>query len=1084
MPRAMDYMRWITVFFILAVCLVPGGPHAAADSTLAWFAADADSTSPAARIEPLPLPERFTLISRFSLDPKGADLVVWTAGLFAAPHDPSPVLALSLHVRGGGLFGPMADLKLTGSTDVLAPVTSAISSDLTLRSGILLGPDETYVATLSADRATGLVSFRFATGRGNVLAEGHLHLDQLPAPAYAGSGVFSADGRGGDWSVRFHELAVDDAHVRIGNPLPLERNPVVLRVVQPGDERNLFTVSEPVYVDSQLTAELIAPARGLPGTYRIEVLTDPYGGGRPDGSPQPEPREIWHGTLPPGQDRIRLTLSDLGTGRHEFVVHYLEPEYELELARGTLYVVAATVEAFLRYEGPGVQLEPSTEGPFRYRGELVLVADRDLQDVKIRLTARPAEQDAEPALVWQGTVSLQARVTRAIPITLEQAPPLEYEIAYDHPQQINFIQIARRIPMDHPFLIVREEDYAALRARLEDLAATRARSSGWSANVPVGDTLFAAILALDVVYYELGSDIRAAVVDRIDRLVRSLDPNGWTIGYYAVRGTWALFQGDRDTFERYKKAYRDELFTDHIFPDGVYSSAPGYALARFAGVDREQKNLFMDILEFTGEDTYYSEPRLQAFYEWLFAHGVTPDGLPYSFGDTSLNRPLDTRQPSTAMYRAYKFSETAGDYAAWWTRKLAPPGSLTAYVLLDRVPAPKQPAESKIYDNGAWFLDVQGEGTDWLAGALWNPTHHTGHAHKDVNAVHLAGYGRQLVVNSGYAGWGNGARGFSWEYIHDTAESSNTVLIDGADHRFKFGAGIRAGFITDRLAYATGHSGAALPNGTHMRSLLFIPSSDLSAGYWVLLDRVEPAGDASTVHVALHPRSARVTTVAPNREYEWEVGDVTLSVFLGTEPAAVELRDGVLAGFDGSLVGKYLYAEYPLPPAPTRSVVTVIFPYTRHVTKPQIDRVQGEGYTGVRIAQGGRLVDTVLESAGDAPVAAGEVTFQGIAAMFRQTDGQLDFYFIDQGTSLRFPGTDRGFAAETAVSLLLAGTAGTIDSPGARMTFYEPGIEGVLLNGKPARAAQSGPGWIQVFIPEGLHAVEFVTETPVSEGSD
>src|SRR5690606_23360724 len=189
---------------------------------------------------------------------------------------------------------------------------------------------------------------------------------------------------------------------------------------------------------------------------------------------------------------------------------------------------------------------------------------------------------------------------------------------------------------------------------------------------------------------------------------------------------WALFQGDRDTFERYKKAYRDELFTDHIFPDGVYSSAPGYALARFAGVDREQKNLFMDILEFTGEDTYYSEPRLQAFYEWLFAHGVTPDGLPYSFGDTSLNRPLDTRQPSTAMYRAYKFSETAGDYAAWWTRKLAPPGALTAYVLLDRVPAPKQPAESKIYDNGAWFLDVQGEGTAWLAGALWNPTHHTG----------------------------------------------------------------------------------------------------------------------------------------------------------------------------------------------------------------------------------------------------------------------------------------------------------------------------------------------------------------------
>ena len=90
--------------------------------------------------------------------------------------------------------------------------------------------------------------------------------------------------------------------------------------MQPRDERNPIHRFEPVYVDSQLTAELIAPPAAFPEHIGSKCSpTHTEAGGRT--VPRSQARS-WHGTLPPGQDRIRLTLSDLGTGRHEFVVHF------------------------------------------------------------------------------------------------------------------------------------------------------------------------------------------------------------------------------------------------------------------------------------------------------------------------------------------------------------------------------------------------------------------------------------------------------------------------------------------------------------------------------------------------------------------------------------------------------------------------------------------------------------------------------------------------------------------------------------------------------------------------------------------
>ena len=153
-----------------------------------------------------------------------------------------------------------------------------------------------------------------------------------------------------------------------------------------------------------------------------------------------------------------------------------------------------------------------------------------------------------------------------------------------------------------------------------------------------------------------------------------------------------------------------------------------------------------------------------------------------------------------------------------------------------------------------------------------------------------------------------------------------------------------------------------------------------------------------------------------------------------TEPAAVELRDGVLAGFDG-VWSKVPVCGY-LPPAPTGASLR---------SSSYIPGTGNRKSTGFRRrlhqcadCPGWPACGHGAQSAGDAPVAAGEVTFKALRDVppNRRT---ADFYFIDQGVaSLR--ARTGGLRGDGRVAPA-CGAAGTIDSPGARMTFYEPGIE-------------------------------------------
>lgn len=665
----------------------------------------------------------------------------------------------------------------------------------------------------------------------------------------------------------------------------------------------------------------------------------------------------------------------------------------------------------------------------------------------------------------------------------------------------------------------------------------RHRNRDWSFAVPAGGAFFNSVLALDIIHGTLTSAERAEIESLLDRMAEWYwtERVGWPENREAVRGIWALYRGDRERIDRAKDAYKRALLGG-MTEDGVFGEGAGYAGARLGGTfwapgmnyrgQRDAKIAFMDVLEFTGEDTtLYSNPKLVAFYEWLYGYSSTPFRTVYVFGDTSPDRfyILD----GLGTFRAHRFSDKAARYAAWNNRGSPPPGRLLNYVLMDRPLPQAEPAPSRIFpDGGAWVRDS--EPTEMaLAGAMWNASIAGGHSHKEVNALHLCAYGENILVNSGYAGASfRGAMGYTSDYFSDgehgsgyiwvrsleftrdyarnRAISNNTVLIDEQDHVRKTGGGIVEGFTTPFLDYASGDSGSALPNGRHVRNFFLIHPQDGQNGYFLLIDEIEADRPEAAVSIALHPYSDAVTVTAEAREYEWRisphrrmVSDVFLTIFLATPPARAALRPGLIEHFDGnSFPGRYLYSTYNTPESGRKNVVTVLFPHDTDDAKnrpfgtprlhassdpftavsrghplARIERVAAPGISGARVQLDG-VADYALESEGEREVSHGSISFRARSVVYRKSGDELDFIFVRKGKAFS---EEAGLSLvfEDPVTLFLKDGRGKIVSPGTTATIAYPGAGEIWLNDEPSFARKVSPGIFEMDIPAGSHVLEF-----------
>jgi len=633
--------------------------------------------------------------------------------------------------------------------------------------------------------------------------------------------------------------------------------------------------------------------------------------------------------------------------------------------------------------------------------------------------------------------------------------------------------------------------------RWDDLSSELNKGS-WTYEVPPATALFYCILALDIIHNGIGrAELEAAESKLNDVAEKYWDHRQHRLAIWTVRGLWSLYKGEA-RFAVARDSYRSALMKQ-MTTEGVYSPGPGYAAARFGQAQHGNGiQHFLDVLEFTETDTYYSDATMRRFHEWLFGYSMTPFGRNYIFGDSA---PVNSSTLfSPASYRAYRFSQQAARYVAWNAKGNLPKELLLAYLLMrEPLAKPEKPTSRIFNDGGAWFLE-NNPSPNALAGVLWNPQS-TGddHAHKEVNSLNLCAFGEYLLRNSGYEGWKKGSNGFSWDYISNRAVSGNTALInysfeDGRnppaknDHVSKSGAGISEGFVATGLDYASGSSGSALPNGKHFRNLVFVHPRDNLNGYWVVFDEIVANDAGDTVHLALHPASASYSVIAANEEYQWTINrfsgrDVFLTIFQGTPPRSTEIKEGLLAADwgDKSFVGKYLYITYDTDKTNQRNIVNVFFPHNAANPKAKMTRILGDGYTGAKIFLESAATDVALESSADRRLNYEGISFEALATLYRVQHGMIKFYFVRQGAAFEGLAGRTGFTAEQDISIYMVGSEGKIISPGTSVTFHHPGITEVLLSNQTAPLLDRGNGWVKVQVRAGSYDLKFVLAQPEND---
>lgn len=708
-------------------------------------------------------------------------------------------------------------------------------------------------------------------------------------------------------------------------------------------------------------------------------------------------------------------------------------------------------------------------------------------------------------------------------------------------------------PPSHPFLIVRESEYAALRARADrypwsgmkkqaarecaglsyssraSIAAKGARirdimgscslmyvldpgeratyrrrmvtvldawpavleqmereypksKNRWSQVVPPSSGYFNSVLALDVLHDDLSRTTLARYESSMDSVAEwywAAD-RGWGTATYGVRAVWATYQGDVERRTTAAQQYHQQ-YLGWLTPDGAFKDGPEYALARNGG-ERSAKQGYLHVAEHTGVDaTYYADPLVRSSMEWLMGFAIGPFNGMAGFGDSGvLGRDLNTFEPSTAVFTAGRFSTQAAASAA---RHIAAgidtmPGDLLSYSVTTAAPVKAQGPPSRVWPaSGAAFWQ-QSQSTNALMGALWNPsltpTQVTAHMHPEVNALYIAGYGEALLLNSGYNGYGKGALGTSWGTIHSTAETSNTVVLGGANHLTAAGDGVPDYLTGNGLEYASG-MGDKIYRGkaAHIRNFIMVQPQDKKNGYFLSIDDVRGAPAGRTVDVHLHPASASVTTVAAGQEYRWAVSrrkptPTYLSVFLGTRPARTELSKSVIAGWDQSIVARSLDARFVTDAAGRRQVVTVLVPHDRTHAKPALKRMSGSGYTGARVTQG--AFKDYAVAAGGRTVSVGGTTLTADSAVFRRHGEKTSFYFVRRGRA--FDGGDgQGVSSDQPVSVHMRGRSGSVAAQvPSLVTFRRPGVRRVTVDGSAASATPVAGG-LQLMIQPGHHTI-------------
>ncbi|MDN3666965.1 hypothetical protein QWY92_16335 [Algibacter miyuki] len=629
--------------------------------------------------------------------------------------------------------------------------------------------------------------------------------------------------------------------------------------------------------------------------------------------------------------------------------------------------------------------------------------------------------------------------------------------------------------------------------------------------------LFYALLALDVIRYDLDADVLSKYEGWLESKIMALvigkwDPHGW-----AMRMLYYKYIGDETKFQEAKKEF-DIGLSEHYMPnDGVSPAGNGYCVQRWNSIERTVKNSTPDIMEYMGYHDYYTNPGIVGLKEFMYGYATAPFGRILLYGDsrnTEVQKPWDIEDGniilSPHIVSAARFSPEAYKYAMWTLREGAGvskgilKGHLSNYLIMAGTAANNNPIEfntddaelapSRLFENyGALKSRAQSVNGLYLSmlNLKGNIEYHT---HYETNAIALAGYGEILMRNAGYDGPNNDATidgvTATFDFIHSNSEAGNNLMIGGKRHSSKVGDGITEGIVGEGIEYFRGSSSEAI-EGTHFRDVVFMqPSNDVN-GYYVVMDHVKTDKAEDNVNVVWHPNSAILNTVKNATEYFSEIkiekghvgprlyseNKATLTTFLGTKPASVEVKKTVNQDRSGyAFASDYMYVNYNTLNQQA-DILTVLFPGDKTHKAGSLTRIVAGDYSGSEITQK-EIVDVALTSNGNSVEKYGSETFQGENILYRKASGKLISYFLKGKSFKSGQGNSIGFKSDNSVALSMncdvdgKGMSGKIISPGTKVTFYAPSISSVKIDGINVPIDVLKTNSVSFSIPEGTFKLE------------
>ncbi|TSE06237.1 T9SS type A sorting domain-containing protein [Aquimarina algiphila] len=372
-----------------------------------------------------------------------------------------------------------------------------------------------------------------------------------------------------------------------------------------------------------------------------------------------------------------------------------------------------------------------------------------------------------------------------------------------------FLALLKSYSQEHPFLIVKENQYPEIRKKAESglLGSIRSiafqrwngpegnttlnynisayileanpsarkkykdkiysilknrtfvKPNGHGALVNATFTQFYSILALDIIYNDLTTSQRNIAEKNIRDYInyfRADDKGGRKLARYGINLLFAIYENDQPEIKKWKKLYDDYLFDKSILNDGSWGQSTGYIFARLHGT-RMSKTHIIDVMEFTGIGNYYNNPLMQKAFEWSPTFALTPFGTFTKFGDTGLNERRFGHQSN--VHYAEKYGPKVASFFEWHKGNDGPlTFNSTNFMLLfmrsNNRPKPVMPISLLKEQSGVALWDKT-DSKEALQGILYclkrdDPTiDNITHDLEESNSFSIVGYGQHLVMNSG-----------------------------------------------------------------------------------------------------------------------------------------------------------------------------------------------------------------------------------------------------------------------------------------------------------------------------------------------